>query len=89
MYLVVTITHIHISVATNNNNNNVITYTHTNHSKTVDSLTSAKDCAGVALLNDHTIIVIGRSSGGVGAEAHLASSNSLSTVEIGTIIPNR
>ena len=45
------------------------------------------ETAGVALLENHTIIlsVIGGSSGG-GLEAHLASS--LSRVEIGTIIPN-
>ena len=53
----------------------------------VDSLTSARDCVGVALLNSHTIIVIGGTSGGVGIEGALESS--LSTVEIGTIIPNQ
>ena len=86
VYLVVTITHIHITVATNHNNN-VITYTYTNHSKIVDSLTSARDCAGVALLDNHTRIVSGGSSGGEGVKAHLASS--LSIAEIGTIIPNQ
>ena len=53
----------------------------------VDSLTSARDCVGVALLNSHTIIVIGGTSGGVGVEGAMASS--LSTIEIGTIIPNQ
>ena len=65
MHLVVTINHIHISVA-NNHNNSVITYAYTNHSKIIDYLTSVRDCAGVALLDNHTIIVIGRSSGGEG-----------------------
>ena len=53
----------------------------------VDSLTSARSMVGVALLNSHTIIVIGGTSAGVGVEGALASS--LSTVEIGTIIPNQ
>ena len=61
--------------------------THKNSWRKVDSLTSARDCVGVALLNSHTIIVIGGTSGGVGVEGAMASS--LSTVEIGTIIPNR
>ena len=58
-----------------------------NHSKIVDSLTSARDCAGVALLDNHIVIVIIGSSGGEGVEVHLASS--LSRVEMGTIIPNQ
>ena len=53
----------------------------------VDSLTSARNMVGVALLNSHTIIVIGGTSGGVDVEGAMASS--LSTVEIGTIIPNQ
>ena len=60
---------------------------HNNSWRKVDSLTSARDCVGVALLDNHTIIVIGGSSGGLGVEAHFASS--LSRVEIGTIIPNQ
>ena len=60
---------------------------HKNSWRKVDSLTSATDCIGAALLHNHTIIVIGGSSGGVGVEAHMASS--LSRVEIGTIIPNQ
>ena len=40
------------------------------------------ETAGVALLDNHTICVIGGSSGGEGVETHLASS--LSRVEIGT-----
>ena len=53
----------------------------------VDSLTSARDCVGVALLNNNSIIVIGGTSGGVGVEA--AKASSLTTVEIGNIIPNQ
>ena len=54
--------------------------------KKVDSLTSAKDSVGVALLNDCTIIVIGGANGGVGIEG--AKESSLSTVEIGNIVLN-
>ena len=61
--------------------------THKNSWRKVDSLTSARSSVGVALLNSHTIIVIGGASGGVGVEGAMA--NSLSTVEIGTIIPNQ
>ena len=61
--------------------------THKNSWRKVDSLTSARNNVGVALLNTHTIIVIGGASGGIGVEGALASS--LSTVEIGTIIPNQ
>ena len=61
--------------------------THKNSWRKVDSLTIARNNVGVALLNSHTIIVIGGTSGGVGVEGALASS--LSTVEIGTIIPNQ
>ena len=52
----------------------------------VDSLTSARGSVGVALLNNHTKIIIGGTSGGVDIEG--AKASSLSTVEIGTIIPN-
>ena len=51
----------------------------------VDSLTSARKYVGVALLNNNSIIVIGGTSGGVCVEANLASS--LTTVEIGNIVP--
>ena len=57
---------------------------HKNSWRKVDSLTSARKHVGVALLNSHTIIVIGGASGGVGVKGAMASS--LSTVEIGTII---
>ena len=60
---------------------------HKNSWRKLDSLTSARDNVGVALLNSHTIIVIGGTTGGIGVEGALASS--LSTVEIGTIIPNQ
>ena len=55
--------------------------------KKVDSLTSARDSVGVALLNNNTIIVIGGCSGGLGVEGAMASS--LTTVEIGNIVPNQ
>ena len=61
--------------------------THKNSWRKVDSLTSARDSVGVALLNRHTIIVIGGTRGGVDIEGPMA--DSLSTVEIGTIIPNQ
>ena len=60
---------------------------HENSWRKVDSLTSSRDFVGVALLNNHTIIVIGGTSGGVDIEA--AKASSLSTVEIGTITPNQ
>ena len=60
---------------------------HKNSWRKVDSLTSARNDIGVALLDNHTIIVIGGTSGGVGVEGAMASS--LSIVEIGTIIPNQ
>jgi len=53
----------------------------------VDSLTSARNNVGVGLLNQSTIIVIGGSSGGTGVEGARASS--LTTVEIGNIVPNQ
>ena len=52
----------------------------------VDSLTSAKDSVGVGILNNHTIVVIGGASGGVGVEG--AKTSSLATVEIGNILLN-
>ena len=61
--------------------------THKNTWSKVDSLTSARDCVGVTFLNNHTIIVIGGTSGGVGVEGAIAYS--FSGVEIGTIIPNQ
>ena len=53
----------------------------------VDSLTSARNCVGISLLNNHSVIVIGGCSGGKGVKASLASS--LTTVEIGNIVPNQ
>ena len=53
--------------------------------KKVDSLTSPRNNIGIALLNDSTIIIIGGSSNGVGIEA--AKASSLTTVEIGKIVP--
>lgn len=53
----------------------------------VDSLASARDCVGVGLINDTTIIVIGGTRGGDGVKA--AKATSLTTVEIGTIVPNQ
>ena len=61
--------------------------THKNSWRKVDSFTSARMSVGVALLNSHTIIIIGGSSSGVDVEG--AKASSLSTVEIGTIIPNQ
>ena len=60
---------------------------HKNSWRKANSLTSARSNVGVALLNSHTIIVIGGTTYGVDIEGALASS--LSTVEIGTIIPNQ
>ena len=53
----------------------------------IDSLTSARQFVGVALLTNNTIIIIGGTKGGKGVEANKASS--LTTVEIGTIVPNQ
>ena len=53
----------------------------------VDSLTSPRSFVGVALLNNNSIIVIGGSSSGGSVEAAIASS--LTTVEIGNIVPNQ
>ena len=55
--------------------------------KKVNSLTSARKHVGVALLNINTIIVIGGASGGKGIEG--AKASSLTTVEIGNIVPNQ
>ena len=52
----------------------------------VDSLTSARSRVGVALINDHSIIVIGGSTSGEGVEA--AKASSVTTVEIGNIVVN-
>ena len=53
----------------------------------VDSLTSARDCVGVGLINESTIIVIGGSTGGTGVAE--AKASSVTTVEIGNIVVNR
>ena len=53
----------------------------------VDSLTSARYCVGVSLLNDHTVIAIGGCSSGGGVEG--AKASSLTTVEIGNIVLNQ
>lgn len=53
----------------------------------VDSLTSARNCVAVALLNNNTIMVIGGATNGIGVKSYDASS--LSTVEKGTIVPNQ
>ena len=53
----------------------------------VDTLTSARDCVGVALLNNNSIIVIGGTSRGGSVE--VAKASSLTTVEIGNIVPNQ
>ena len=53
----------------------------------VDSLTSVRNNVGVSLLNDHTVIVIGGCSSGLGVKA--AKPSSLTTVEIGNIVPNQ
>ena len=53
----------------------------------VDSLTSTRKHVGVSLLNDHTVFVIGGSTKGGSVEAAMASS--LTTVEIGNIVPNQ
>jgi len=55
--------------------------------KKVDSLTSTRHHVGVGLINNSTIIVIGGASGGSGIERVMASS--LTTVEIGNILPNQ
>ena len=53
----------------------------------VASLSSARDCVGVAMLNDNAMIIIGGTRGRETVEGALASS--LTTVEIGSIVPNK
>jgi len=53
----------------------------------VDSHTSTRKSVEVASINLNTIIVIGGASGGRGTEGAMASS--LTTVEIGNIVPNQ
>ena len=60
---------------------------HNNSWRKIDSITSARDCVGVALINFNTIIVIGGTSDGKGVEG--AEAHSLTKVEIGTIVPNQ
>ena len=55
--------------------------------RNVDSLAIARYNVAVALLNNNSIIVIGGCSGGSDVEAAMASS--LTTVEIGNIVPNQ
>ena len=55
--------------------------------KKVDSLTTTRAGIGVSLINNNTIIIIGRNTGGGSVEAARASS--LTTVEIGSIVPNQ
>ena len=52
----------------------------------VDSLTNARDYAGVNLINERTLIVIGGTSGGADVKGAMASS--LTLVEIGNIVLN-
>jgi len=53
----------------------------------VDSLTSARYCVGVGLIGYNTIIIIGGTSGG--SDFRAAKASSLTTVEIGNIVPNQ
>ena len=53
----------------------------------VGSLTSPRHSVGVALLNDNNIIVIGGCTDG--SDVDTASASSLTTVEIGKIVPNQ
>ena len=55
--------------------------------KIVDSLTTARAAIGVSLINSNTIIIIGGNTKGGSVEAAMASS--LTTVEIGNIVPNQ
>ena len=55
--------------------------------KKVDSLTTARAGIGVSLINNNTIIIIGGNTRGGSVEAAVASS--LTTVEIGNIVPNQ
>ena len=60
---------------------------HNNSWMKVDSISSARMNIGVSLVNSNTIIVIGGCTKGESVEAGRASS--LTTVEIGTIVPNQ
>ena len=60
---------------------------HNNLWRKVDSLTSARISMGVSLIHSNTIIAIGGYTQGGSIEA--ARSSSLTTVEIGTIVPNQ
>ena len=60
---------------------------HNNSWRKVDSITSARTSVGVSLINSNTIIVIGGYTEGGSLEAAMASS--LTTVEIGTIVPKQ
>ena len=63
-------------------------YNSSNNSwRKVDSLTSARDCVGVVLLNSNSLVVIGGTSGGEGIEG--ATAHSLTLVEIGNIVANQ
>ena len=53
----------------------------------VDSLTTARADIGVSLINNNSIIIIGGHTKGGSVEAAMASS--LTTVEIGNIVPNQ
>ena len=53
----------------------------------VDSLTTARIATGVSLINNNTIIIIGGNTRGGSVEA--AKTSSLTTVEIGNIVPNQ
>ena len=55
--------------------------------KKIDSLTSARDSVGIGNLSEHEIIIIGGATGGVGVKG--AKESSLTTVEIGKIVPIR
>ena len=55
--------------------------------KKVDSLTTARFSTGVSLVNNNTIIIIGGCTRGESAEVAVASS--ITTVEIGNIVPNQ
>ena len=60
---------------------------HKNSWRKVDSLTNARIAIGVSLINSNTIIAIGGYTQGGSVEA--AMSSCLTTVEIGTIVPNQ
>ena len=55
--------------------------------KKVDSLTTARMDVEVSLINNNTIIIVGGHTRGGSVEAAMASS--LTTVEIGNIVPNQ